>query len=151
MKIVRGKIKLDERDKRFGNFVIQLEPNFVKVCDISQLFTYRVRRTIAAGKFLEAIYNEFDEEGMQNTLKNYIAVLWSCFATVPDGIFLETVYKAAKECIERHPDVYGVPKLEHTEEEDAAALKTQEELHELEEAVKKTAKKPRKKKSDAEA
>ena len=129
MKITNGKIKLDERDKRFGNFVIQVEPEYVKVCDIAMTFTYRVRRNIPIGIFLETIYNDMGPDSKNRGIHNYVSILWAVLAVVPDNEFLETVYAAAVDCMRRNPELYGVPAKEVTDEEDKTIIEQEKGLH----------------------
>ena len=129
MKITNGKIKLDEREKRFGNFVIKVETEYVKVCDIAMTFTYRVRRNIPIGVFLETIYNDMGQDSKNRGIHNYVSILWAVLAVVPDNEFLETVYLAAVDCMHRNPELYGVPAKEVTDEEDKTIIEQEKGLY----------------------
>ncbi len=135
MKIKDGKIKLDTNEKRVGNFVIKSDNEYVKICDINRRFIYSVSVSTAAGLFLKSAYDDFKDEATSRGLTNYIAVLWSLFATVPDIDFLSEVFQSAKSAIERHPEVYGYP-AKVSEEDDAEAVKSVKEMKEFEKEVK---------------
>ena len=131
MKVLEnGKIKLSADEKRNGNFVIKLEKEHVKIFDISQVFTFRVNRFIPIGQFLEAAYRDMGHEDTHKGIGNYLAVLWTSQAVVPDSQYLEEVYNAAVAAMKRHPDAYGAPAGEVSDEEDAAILEEQKGLYE---------------------
>lgn len=137
-----GKIKLASNEKRLGNFIIKNEEHHVKVFDISQVFTYRVRKTTAVGKFLEMYYvNLADGNDFATGLKNYITVLYAVHSTVPDLEFLNRIYEVSEACMKRHPEVYGIPAGEPTEEDDANALDEVKGMTEFEEEVRKASEK----------
>lgn len=138
MKVLQdGKIKLSKNEKRLGNFVVAEEENHIKIFDINQMFVHRVRKSIAIGMWLEACYKGLSDEAIRKSLGNYIAVLWSASCVVPDVDFLAEVYKSSEACMNRHPELYGVPKKEASDEEDAKIVEGLKEEHEFVEQVKK--------------
>ena len=140
MKVLEdGKIKLAADEKRNGNFVLKLEKNHTKIFDVSELFSFRVRRNIPIGQFLEGAYKDMASEDTSNGIRNYIVAMWTVQATVPDSQFLKEIYEAAVACMKRHPDVYGVPKENISDSEDAAIIESQKELHEFENEVREAA------------
>lgn len=134
-----GKLRLDANERRIGNFVLRKDEEYMKVCDIGRIFIYSVRRDVPAGMFLAQCYDDFKDEETTKGIGNYIAVLWSLFATVPDVQFLEEVYGSCVSCMERHSDCYGVPPAQVSDEADAEALQAVREMTELEEEVRKAA------------
>lgn len=127
MKILNGKIKLDKRDTRVGNFVYTLEDNHIKVQDISLTITHRINRHIAKGQLLEMMLE--DPKKYQNDLHNYATLMYNFLCTVPDASLYEDINKAVLACINRHKDVYGI-KEDITPAEDAKILQEEKELHE---------------------
>lgn len=127
MKILNGKVKLDKRDTRVGNFVYTLEDNYIKVQDINLTITHRINRHIAKGQLLEIMLK--DPKKYQNDLHNYATLMYNFLCTVPDVTLYEDINKAVLACINRHKDVYGI-KEDITPAEDAKILQEEKELHE---------------------
>lgn len=127
MKILNGKVKLDKRDVRIGNFVYTIEPDHIKIQDISLTITHRINRHIAKGQLLEMMLE--DAGKYKNDLHNYATLMYNFLCTVPDVTFYEDINKAVLDCINRHKDVYGI-KEDITPAEDAKILQEEKELHE---------------------
>lgn len=125
-----GKIKLEDGEKRNGNFVVKKEKLHMKIFDISELFSYRVATHIPIGRFLEASYEDMAQEDTHKGIGNYIGVMWTVLATVPDVQFLTEIYEAAVACMKRNPGCYGLPDHELTQEEHDAILESEKGLHE---------------------
>lgn len=123
-----GKIRLDANEKRIGNFVLRRDDGYMKLCDVSRLFIYSVSVETPAGMYLAMSYDSFKDEETSRGIVNYIAVLWSLFATVPDVQFLGEVYGSCVSCMERHTDCYGIPSAPVSDEADAAILEEQKGL-----------------------
>ena len=136
MKILNGKIKLDKRDVRVGNFVYTIEPDHIKVQDISLTVTHRIHRGIAKSQLLEMMLE--DPARYKNDLHNYATLMYNLLCTVPDAKFYEDMNTAVLACINRHKDVYGI-KEDITPAEDAKILQEEKELHEAVEEIKEKA------------
>lgn len=133
MKILNGKIKLDKRDIRVGNFVYTMEPEHIKVQDISLTITHRIHRGIAKAQLIEMMLE--DPKKYQNELHNYATIMYNLLCTAPDATFYEDISKAVLDCVNRHKDVYGI-KDNITPEENAQILQEERELHEAVEDIK---------------
>lgn len=132
MRIVKGKLKLDKRDTRVGNFVFTLEPEYVKVQDISQTVAHRIARHLPRGRMLEMMLEDSKEH--EKALQNYAVVSFCALSVIPDAQFFEDIYRAAGDCVERHKEFYGV-KDDITAEEDADILNEEREFHESVEEI----------------
>lgn len=137
MKVKRdNKLKLGAFEKRVGNFVIKYESTHMKVMDIGQVFTHRADKLTPVGMFLESCYKKLGtDENTGKGLANWMAVMFTVFSVVPDVDFLTAVMDASKACMERHPEAYGMPKQDVTDEEDARIIKEEREIAEFEEEV----------------
>ena len=132
MKILNGKIKLDKRDIRVGNFVYTLEPDHIKIQDISLTITHRILRHIAKGQLLEMMLK--DPKKYENDLHNYATIMYNLLCAVPDVNFYEDLNKAVLSCVNRHKDIYGI-KDDITPEADAKILQEEKEMHEAVEEI----------------
>lgn len=128
-----GQIKLDKRDTRVGNFVYTLEPEHIKVQDISLTITHRIHRGIAKAQLIEMMLE--DPKKYQNELHNYATIMYNLLCTAPDATFYEDISKAVMDCVNRHKDVFGI-KDDITPEENAQILQEERELHEAVEDIK---------------
>ena len=133
MRILNGKVKLDNRDVRVGNFVYTNEPDHIKVQDINLTITHRINRGIAKGQLLAMMLD--DPKKYERDLHNYAAIIYNLLCTVPDAQMYEDINKAVMECINRHKDVYGM-KDDITPEDDAKIVQEEKELHEAMEEIK---------------
>ena len=137
MRIKNGKVKLDACERRVGNFIIRDENEHVKVSDLNQLFTHRASKRTPIGMFLKQCFDALaSDESTGKGLGNWLAVIFTAFSVVPDPEWLTDVYSASEACMKRHPEAYGYPAGEPTEEEDAAAVQEVKEMMEFEEQVK---------------
>lgn len=137
MKIMNDKIKLGAGEKRIGNFVVKDETTHMKVMDINQVFTHRADKRTPVGLFLSQCYETLGtDESTGKGLGNWLAVIFTAFSVVPDVEFLEETMKASEACMKRHPEAYGLPKQDISDEEDAEVIKEEREMAEFEEEVK---------------
>ena len=127
MKIVKGKIKLDKRDTRVGNFVYTDEGEHIKIQDINLTITHRINKRIAKGQLLEMMLAEKDEH--KNDLHNYATLIYNLLCTVPDVQFYEDINTAVLACVNRHKDIYGI-KEDIGKEEDDAIVQEEKGIHE---------------------
>ena len=135
MKVTKkGLLKLDAKDTRVGNFVFTEEPGHIKVQDINSVYCVRVSKRMALGIWLENILG-MGEKG-HDTLKTWVATLWSVLSPAPDDGYVQDLLTAADSALNRHPEWYGIKK-DATEEEDAEAAQEVKEMAEFEEEVKK--------------
>ena len=103
-----GKIKLEKGDIRVGNFVLSVESQHIKVQDLNKFFTLRINKRMPVGIWLDNMVNMARaDENAVNSLKTYIAVLWSVLSVVPDNEYMQDLIKAAQSGLARHPDWYG--------------------------------------------
>lgn len=138
MRILKdNKLRLDKNERRIGNFVIKNEKSHVKVMDINQVFTHRADKRVPIGMFLAQCYEALEkDESTGRGLGNWLAVIFTAFSVVPDVEWLNAVMSASEACMKRHPEAYGMPKDEPTQEEDERAAAEVKEMTELEEKVK---------------
>ena len=132
-----GKVKLEANEVRVGNFFVCREENHMKIQDLNGVFHVRVMRQVAIGIWLENMWSRAvnGDEGAINTLKTYIATMWSVYSVVPDDGFITDALRSAKDSLGRHPEWYGI-KADVTAEEDADALEEMEGVSEFEGDVK---------------
>ena len=135
MKIRNGKIKLDFNEKRIGNFILRSDADYIKICDLNRKFIYSVSKDVPVGMFLSQSYDDFKDEQTSKGIGNYIGVMWAFFSAVPDVQFLEEAYKSAVDCIERHPEAYGVIR-DDSDGADERAIDSVKEMKQLEEEMK---------------
>lgn len=109
-----GKIKLEKNDFRIGNFVLSIEKQHVKVCDINKRFTLRFFNRMPIGVWLDSLVKRGDD-GL-DSLRTYIVVLWSVLSVVPDSEYLQELIKSAHACMARHADWYGKKEKEDGKE-----------------------------------
>ncbi len=133
MKIVKGKLKLCKRDVRMGNFVYSIEPDHIKVQDISMTVSHIISKRIARGQLLDMLLSEPEKYGKD--LRNYAALMYNLLCTVPDAEFYNDIYGASVRCVNRHKDLYGI-KDDITDEEDAKIVREEKELHAAVEEIK---------------
>lgn len=135
MKVTKnGRVKLDSRDTRVGNFVVTDEPEHIKIQDINSTYHIRISKRMPVGIWLTALLER--GESALPTLKTYIAVVWSMLSVAPDDDFVQDIIKATEAALKRHPDWYGI-KADATDEEHAEAAREVREMKEFEEEVKK--------------
>lgn len=137
MKVTKnGKVKLEKDEIRVGNFFIRREEDHMKIMDLGSVFTHRVSRVIPVGIWLEAMWARAmnADESAVSTLRAYIGTMWSVFSVAPDDGYIKDALAMAQSALERHPEWYGVKK-DATDEEDAEAAKSVEEMSEFEESM----------------
>lgn len=139
MKVTKkGLLKLDAKDTRVGNFVFTDEPGYIKVQDINTVYCLRISKRMALGIWLENILG-MGEKG-HDTLKVWVATMWSVLSVAPDDGLIQDLLKASDSALNRHPEWYGIKK-DATEEEDAAAAQEVREMAEFEEEIRNLAEK----------
>lgn len=137
MRIKNGKPKLDPGEKRIGNFIVKDEDGHIKLSDIGGLFTHRMSKATPIGAFLKGAWDEMSaDEQTKKGIGNWIAVIFTVFATVPDVDFMTEVYESAERCMQRHPEAYGMSAGPGAEEENAQVEREMKELMEFEESIK---------------
>lgn len=134
MKVTKsGKLKLDAKDTRVGNFVFTDELEHVKVQDLGSTFVLRVGKRMPLGIWLANILG-MGEKG-NDTLHTWVATLFSALSPAPDNDYIVDLLKAADSAIHRHPDWYGI-KEDATDAEHDDALNEVKEMKQFEEEVK---------------
>jgi len=128
-----GRLKLDSKDTRIGNFIVSVEPEHVKIQDINSVYFIRYSKRMPMGIWLGNLL-EMGEEGL-NSIKTYIAVMWSLFSVSPDNELVQDILRAAENALKRHPDWYGYKMTDDDAENDKAAQEVKE-MKEFEEEVK---------------
>lgn len=134
MKTKKGKLYLDKRDTRVGNFVVTEEENHYKVQDINSAMNFRFRKETLIGQMMGLMLKKENEK----FLTAWISAMYSAFVIVPDVQFITDVINAVNACVERHrEELYGSKDV--TDGEDKKILAEQKELHEGYEAAAKDA------------
>lgn len=138
MKVLKdNKLKLDKNERRVGNFIVRNDETHMKVTDINQVFSHRADKRTPVGMFIEECYLALTkDESTGKGLANWLAVIFTAFSVIPDVDFLNQVMEASTKCMERHPEAYGLPDQNITDEEDAKIIQEERELAEFEEQVK---------------
>ena len=132
---MKQKFKINKGDRRVGNFVYHLEKNAVKVSDINGIVSHRISTFTPKGQFVAMAVEQKDKE---DWLMAYAVTVFNVLCAVPDATYMEELNKSAKECVERHPDIYGVkPNID--ESEDDKILENEKEVHEAVETLKEDA------------
>lgn len=131
-----GKIKLEADEVRVGNFFVKREENHMKIQDLYGVFSFRASRIVPIGIWLENIWARAvnGDEASVNTLKTYIATMWSVYSVAPDDEYIKDAITMSQNALERHPDWYGVKK-DATDKEDAEAAQEVKEMMDFEEEV----------------
>lgn len=124
MRIKDGKIQLSSSEKRFGNYVLKKEDLHMKLMDINETFIHKFSLRTPMGMMLLGAWNG-DNEGF---VRNYAAFLSVICATVPDVDYIRTVYDMSRDCMGRHPELYG-----QKPESDQAHQEAMEEVRDTEE------------------
>ena len=137
MRILKdNKLRLDKNERRIGNFVIRDEDHHVKVMDINQVFTHRADKRTPVGLFLKGCFDALDsDESTGRGLGNWLAVIFTAFSVVPDVQWLDEVMNASEACMRRHPEAYGLPDQDVSDERDAEIIQEERELSQFEEEV----------------
>ena len=128
-----GKIKLDAKDTRIGNFVVSVEPEHIKIQDINSVYIIRYSKRMPMGIWLGNLL-EMGEEGL-NSIKTWIAVMWSLLSVSPDNELVRDILLASNDALKRHPDWYGYQMTDDDKANEEAA-KEVKEMKEFEEEVK---------------
>lgn len=127
-----GILKLSKDERQYGNFVFKNEQEYVKICDINSNLTHRVSKSLNIGQMLSIAL----KEKRTNWLENYASLVWMFSNIVTDEQFFLDIDKVCGDCINRHPELYGINK-EITEQEDAEILQEAKEVYEAIEELKK--------------
>lgn len=126
-----GKLSLNSKDHRVGNFVWTDYTDYIAFSDISRTIQTKVSKRTFVGQMLEnAIRGRND-----NFLHNYAGVLYYLNGIAPDAQFIREAFKAAQDCIVRNPDLYGSEVV--SDERDAEIIREQQELRQFEDDVRK--------------
>lgn len=131
------KPRVAKTDIRVGNFFAHEENGCIKVSDLNGLASHRISTQIPKGAFLKMMVDGVrnGEQGAENALQNYIAVIYNVLAVIPDDEFYKELIDACSKCIERHKDIYNVKDV--SDEEDAKILQEERGLEEAKEAIRK--------------
>lgn len=126
------KFKINKGDRRVGNFIYHLEKEAVKVSDINGMVSHRISTFTPKGQFVAMAVEQKDKE---DWLMAYAVTVFNILSCVPDATYLEELNKSAKDCIERHPEIYGIKK-DIDKSDDDKIVDDQKELHEAVESLK---------------
>lgn len=130
MKVTKdGKLIVTKADRRVGNFVYSNYAEYVAFSDISRTIQTKLSKRTLIAQMLERAIKEKND----NFLHNYGGIIYYLNGVVPDQRFIEEVFKAANECLDRHPELYA--RKEVSDEEDAKIIQEEKELREFEEEV----------------
>lgn len=132
----KGNVKLEQNEVRVGNFFVKCEDDHIKIQDLNGVFSFRANRRMAIGIWLENVWSRAmnGDEGGINTLKTYVATMWSVFSVAPDDEYIADALQMAGNAWDRHPEWYG-GKREETDAENAEAETEVREMMEFEEEV----------------
>lgn len=134
MKVTKkGILKLDANDTRVGNFVFTNEEEHIKVQDINTVYWLRISKRMPLGIWLNNIIRT--GEAGYDTLKTWVATVWSVLSVAPDDGFIHDLLKASDSALNRHPDWYGIDRSQ-SEEDDRNAAEEVKGMMEFEEEVK---------------
>lgn len=134
MKVTKeGKVKLEAGEIRIGNYFIKREKEHIKIQDLNAVFSLRLSVRMPIGVWLKSIL-EKGAEG-ENTIKTYVAVMWSLISVVPDDELIQALLTNTQDALNRHPDWYGF-KPNPTEEEQVEAEQEGKEIAEFEQSLK---------------
>ena len=136
MKLTKqGKIRLEKGEVRIGNFFIrdEGENEHIRLTDLNSCFTLRVWKRMPIGIWLDNMLKNGDDG--KESLKTYIAMMWSSMAVAPDNEFVADMLKCAESALKRHPDWYG-SKGDATPDDDKEAQEEVEGMMALENEVK---------------
>lgn len=127
-----GKLKLAKDERQFGNFIIKNEAEYVKITDINGNMSHRLSKNLNMGQMLAIAIKD-----KQTTwLENYSALVWLFSNIVTDEQFFLDINRTCEDCVNRHPELYGI-KPDVTAEEDAEILQEAKETIEAIEELKK--------------
>ena len=127
-----GKLKLSKDERQFGNFIIKNEAEYVKITDINGNMSHRLSKNLNMGQMLAIAI----KDKQTAWLENYSALVWLFSNIVTDEQFFLDINKACGDCVNRHPEIYGI-NTNVTAEEDAEMLKETKETQEFIEELKK--------------
>ena len=100
-----GTAKCESGEIRVGNFFVKVEGQHVRIQDLNKRFTLRYSVRVPVGMWLLHLLGMGDE-GL-DSLKTYIAVMWSMFSVIPDSEYMKDILDAARSGLDRHPEWYG--------------------------------------------
>lgn len=126
------KFKINKGDRQVGNFVYHLEKYAVKVSDINGIVSHRISTLTPKGQFVAMAVEQKDKE---DWLMAYAVTVFNMLCVVPDETFMSELNKSAKDCLERHRDLYGLKK-DIDRAEDDKILENEKEIHEAVESLK---------------
>lgn len=130
MKITNeGKVKLTSIDYRVGNFVYTNFAEDIAFCDINRTVQTKVSKRTCIGMMLEKAIKEKNDTFLQN----YGGFIYYLVGLTPDQQFLREGFKAAQDCIERHPDLYG--RVDASDEEEKEIVEEMRATQEIVDAI----------------
>jgi hypothetical protein len=127
-----GKLKLSKDERQYGNFVFKNEEDYIKISDINSNLTHRVSKMLNIGQMMTIAL----KENHTQWLENYAALVWFFSNIVTDEQFFLDINKACEDCVNRHPELYGIKK-DISAEEDAEILQESKDVYEAIEELKK--------------
>ena len=134
----KGRLKIERRDYRQGNFVFTKEESHIKVQDINSTVSFRINTNVVAGRML-GIMIDNAKDGDKNSsqyLENYVVMMYNLLCSVHDVELMQAVMDATIACINRHKEVYGI-KEDISKEEDDGILEDVKGVAEAEEELRK--------------
>lgn len=121
-----GKIKLEKGEVRIGNFFVrdEGENEHIRLTDLNSCFTIRVEKKMPLGIWLDNILGMGDAG--HESIKTYIAVMWSLLSVAPDQEFVTDVLAVSDRALRRHPEWYGYIPDDSDEANEEAANEVRE-------------------------
>lgn len=129
-KKISGRLKGGEA--RVGNYIVKDMEDRVVIEDIGGLVSHSVSKNIAKGLFLKGAYDRREDA---NFMEVYSALMMNVLSAVPDPQYIDDLCRVTNECIERHPELYGLDPAV-TPEKDAEILADEKEKVEVDEILK---------------
>ena len=127
----KGKIILQPRDYRAGNFIFHEENYQVKVVAISGIVSWKIGNDTAIGQMVKIAIKEHHD----NWLKTYAAMNFSQLMVVPSADFFGRHAELVNAQTAAHPEFYGKSAEQISKEEDDRIVEEEREFHDAVEEV----------------
>lgn len=143
MKTKNGKVKLERRDLRLGNFVFTDEKGAISLSDIGGLMKIRLNEELTSAKIIKIFMESAKggDESASNALAAYATVMYNLISSSPfhrtqeDGFnFLVELNNLVVRCVNVNKDLYGL-KEDISLEEDNEIVEDLKGVNEFEEKI----------------
>lgn len=120
-----GQLKLTKNDYRVGNFVFSNYSETVQVQDISSTICVKLSKRTPVARLVEGALEERNDA----FLGNFATMAYYVNGVVPDVEFWTAMNGVIQDCINRHPEIYGIKK-DVDDAADANIIHEEKEAHE---------------------